>query len=133
MLRTLLPALVALASWSGAAAACSAPPPPFHPGTIKWDMILLGEVTNDVGTEGVVHADLAVRRVIAGRHSGRSYRLEWQVYDGSGMCPAPGPDLKKRQNVVVYIKGREGQLVRGWMLVRDAIKADPRVRAALGM
>jgi hypothetical protein len=83
--------------------ACAAPPAPFDPNRSAYDVAIVGQVTNEVGQSGRVVANLRTRKVISGRFPYSTYALTWFVYDGRGMCPPPGPHLKKGQIATVYL------------------------------
>lgn len=119
--------VIVLAPWGKGAGACVVATPGPNPAN-KWDAIFIARVLNDVGRSGLVRADLAVLRVIAGIHPSKSHRLQWYVPDG-GSCGPPGPHLRKGQSVVVYLANDETQVRKGWMLTKDAVQIDARVRA----
>lgn len=86
-----------------AAFACAVYPQPFDPAREAYDVALIGTVTNEVGKSGSVLANLRVERVVSGQFPYPTYPLTYYVYDGRGMCPPPGPYLKKGQKVTVYL------------------------------
>lgn len=103
----------------------------FDPMAQRADVIVHGRVLNQVGASGFVFADIAVERALVGAFPDRSYRLSWHVYDGRGLCPPPGPDLRKGDEVVVYLKRDSGRFqAQGWMPPQRAIEADPFAAAA---
>ena len=114
-----------LLTCSNPAAACVVPTPPFEPMAQPSDTVLLGRVVNRIDMNGRVRAEIAVQRVISGSYKAKSYGLEWRLYDGPGMCPPNGPNLKQGDEVVVYL---QSGVVRGWMFPRHAAATDMRLR-----
>jgi len=84
-------------AFAQAALACAVFPPPFDPAKENYDVVFVGRVMNEVGKSGSVLANLRVEKVISGQFPFSTYPLTWYVYDGRGMCPPPGPYLKKGQ------------------------------------
>jgi hypothetical protein len=114
------------------ASACRMPTPIFRPMAQSSDAIVVGRVLNEVATSGIVYADVEITQVAYGSYPEERYRLTWYVYDGRGACAPKGPDVKKGDEVAIYLVRRSGNFVpQGWMIAREAAEEDQRVRTAL--
>jgi len=105
------------------ARACAAPPERFDPRVDPYFASVVGIVTSDVATSGLVHADLDVRLVQRGRYPGRTLRLKWHHFDVRrypGLCAQNGPNLKKGQTVLVYLVKDGPSWVRGPEVVANS-------------
>ena len=121
-------AIIGAACLTSVSLACTASPPPFNPSVKRADVVLLGDVMNEVRDNE--DAQVAVKRVVAGTYPHRNYTLDHFCFDGSGMC-ALGPGPSKGDALVIYLlRDGKGRLdLQGFLLLREARKVDRRLQA----
>jgi len=120
---------VLLAIPANACGFMEAPPVPsdFISGTI-----LQGTVVGTETERGRRYITVEIERVVQGKYPAEIFVFSFQPYDGSGMCPPPGPgNLKRGDRIVIYSdQVKNGAEPDAWMSYDYARKHDPRVRSS---
>lgn len=131
ILRYGLAAIGLAALLSGPTIACTAPTEfPYDPTEVPSDAVIEGIVTSVQQSDYRPSATLKVSQVHVGSYPENTYRLEWWVYDGSGMCEPPGPAVKVGQRVRIHLYRSDGQFeAQGWVLTDEYPKSNDRIRA----
>lgn len=129
-IRYCLAAIGLAAALGGPAFACSSPTEfPYDPTEVPSDAVIEGIVTSVEPSDYRPYANLNVSQVFVGTYPARTYRLEWWIYDASGMCEPPGPAVKVGNRVRIYLYRSDGQIkAQGWVLTDEYPKSKDQIQ-----
>ncbi|WP_447764326.1 hypothetical protein [Sphingopyxis panaciterrae] len=103
---------------------------PYDPTEYPAKIVIGGMVTGEGRSAGEPFADIQVSDVFVGTFTQPTFRLKWWIYDGSGRCSPPGPNLKKGQQVLIYLHDLDGEAM-GWTAVHRIGTELPSIRDTL--